>query len=280
MQVPVMSHTLLKQSPGGPASKLFRPKGQQKQSEGEEAQRSCSSSSDMLSSPVAWSGLRCLVPLYSSANQTWFHEDSSYKAPSSGHSGNYYIFGLDCWEFCFFMILSFLLFFFCSNESECSPLSVLLVCCAFLSFSFNTAEKKKKDKKPFLFKLQERLLSNSLYKEVSSHFHLPVSFTMFLVTWWCPFFYGVHWHPSWGNMLPVWPCPWAVPALANVSFSYQVCCHPVLSQDSGVLFIFVFNSSDFSELQLERNGLVPRSSVTEHLAKVLLSEVTLMFCLR
>lgn len=144
MQVPVMSHTLLKQSPGGPASKLFRPKGQQKQSEGEEAQRSCSSSSDMLSSPVAWSGLRCLVPLYSSANQTWFHEDSSYKAPSSGHSGNYYIFGLDCWGFCFFMILSFLLFFFCSNESECSPLSVLLVCCAFLSFSFNTAGKKKK----------------------------------------------------------------------------------------------------------------------------------------
>lgn len=47
---------------------------------------------------------------------------------------------------------------------------------------------------------------------------------------------------------------------------------------------FFFNSSDFSELQLERDGLVPRSSVTEHLSRslveVLLSEVTLMFCLR
>lgn len=77
-----------------------------------------------------------------------------------------------------------------------------------------------------------------------------------------PFIHGVHWHPSWGNLLPFWPRPWAVPALAIMSFFYQVCCHPVLSQNSEVLFIFFFNNSDFSELQLERDGLVPRSSIT------------------
>lgn len=129
-QIPYPAQT---QSPGGPASKLFRPKGQEKQSEGAEAQRSCSSSSAMLSSPVARSGLRCLIPFYSSANQAWFHKNSSYEAPSSRHRGNYNIFGLGCLGFFFFMVLSFLLFFFCSNKSKCPPLSFLLVCCALLS---------------------------------------------------------------------------------------------------------------------------------------------------
>lgn len=59
-----------------------------------------------------------------------------------------------------------------------------------------------------------------------------------------------------------------------------LCCPRTQKSFSSYLF---FNSSDFSELQLERDGLAPRSSVTEHwsrsLAKVLLSEVILMFCL-
>lgn len=179
------------------------------------------------------------------------------------------------------MVLAFLLFFFCFGESECSPLSFLLVCMHFFPSHLTLQEK---DKKSFLYKLQERLLSNYLYKKINSPFNLPVGFTMFLDTWWCPSFHGVHWHPSWGNLLLFWPHPWAVPALAIMSFFYQVCFHPVLSQDSEILFIFFFSCSDFSELQLEKDGLVPRSSVTEHLSrsleKVLLSEVTLMFCLR
>lgn len=94
---------------------------------------------------------------------------------------------------------------------------------------------------------------------------------------------GVHRHPSWVNMLLVWPRLWTVRALATTSFSQQVWCHPALAWDSAVLFIFGFNGSDFSEPRLGRGGLAPWTGVKEHLcrclAKVLLSEDTLVFCL-
>lgn len=211
------------------------PKTFQTERTGEAEWRSRGSSSDMLSSPVVWSGLRCLAPFYSSANQAWFHKDSSSEAHSSGHSGNYNI--LDCW------VKTSWSCHFCSSfpvlmRASLHPFPFSLFAVHFFP-SHLTLKKTPKDKKLFLFKLQERLLSNYLYKEVNSCFHLPVNFTMFLDTWWCPFFHGVHWHPSWGNLLLVWPHPWAVLALPIMRFSCSVvCCQPVLSQDSEVLFIF------------------------------------------
>lgn len=72
-----------------------------------------------------------------------------------------------------------------SSKGQPSPLAFLLACCSLLSLSFNTA--RTNYEKPFLFKLQEGLLSSFLYKEVSSRFHLPVNCTTFLDSWCCPF---------------------------------------------------------------------------------------------
>lgn len=84
--------------------------------------------------------------------------------------------------------------FSASNKSQSSPraflLALLLACCSLLSLSFNTA--RTNNEKPFLFKLQEGLLStfyiNVLCMEVNSCFQHPVNCARSLDTWWCPFF--------------------------------------------------------------------------------------------
>lgn len=147
-----------------------------------------------------------------------------------------------------------------------------------LSLSFNAA--RTNDEKPLLFKLQG-VLSSFLHREVGSCVRLPVNCTTSLGTWWCPFFLrgfvGIPhettccWfdHVS-GPRVPL--RPWASPSRS------------ALAWDSAVLFVFGFNSSDFSEPQLGRGGLAPWTGAQEHLcrclAKVLWSEDTLVFCLR
>lgn len=184
------------------------------------------------------------------------------------------------------MVLSFLLFFSCSNESKSSPLSFLLVCCAFLSLSFNT-EKKTKTKGIRSFSYlnckkgcwaiicTRKSVLVSIFPWVSPCSWTPDDVLFFLV------FLGIPHEAAccWSDHIPELCLPlqsWASPALLSV---VSLCCPR--TQKS---FSSFFNSSDFSELQLERDGLVPRSSATEHLsrslAEVLLSEVALMLCLR
>lgn len=256
------------------------PKTFQAERTGEAEWRSRGSSSDMLSSPVVWSGLRCLAPFYSSANQAWFHKDSSSEAHSSGHSGNYNI--LDCW------VKTSWSCHFCSSfpvlmRASLHPFPFSLFAVHF--FPSHLTLKKTQRTRSFSYL--------NCKKDFWAIICIRKSILVFIFLWispcsWTPddvlffmVFIGIPHEATccWSDHIPELCLPfqsWDSPALLSV---VSLCCPR--TQKS---FSSFFNSSDFSELQLERDGLVPGSSATEHLsrslAELLLSEVALMLCLR